>query len=417
MSILYFIPALVLLGYLTYKNTAYGLYMILATVSAFVLRTRILFIPTTWLELAIYTAAITSLIKHIQKNTLEAHFYYVLHKAKPYIIPVAILILSVLISVLISKNQTSALGAFKAWFFDPLLFGIIFLDVCKTKNNRAPFVFYLSISAWPIMVYGLIEYVLGINMIIPGRLDSFFNSPNYVAMYLTPITILIVGWIIKKKCGIAVIGRIYFSVWLAFSLTTIFLTRSFGGWFGLLGGVLFLFFFLSKITLKKTAIFSFCLIIATLLLFWFHQKSLTHYDTFWQANSLRTRREVWSNSLKMLSQNPILGIGLADFETDYYNFIMRLPKNEQPIEHKVPRPHNIFLNFWLETGLIGLAVFLWITLIFYGQAFKSSDALPAGAAMTALLIHGLVDTPYFKNDLSLLFWFLVMININYRQQS
>ena len=409
MNILYFIPALLLLGYLTYKNTLYGLYIILATIPAFLLRTQIFFIPTTWLELAIYAVVLISIIKHIQNNTLEAHFYYILHKAKPYIIPITILILSVLVSVLISKNQTSALGILKAWFFNPLLFGIIFLDACQTENNRTAFIFFLSVSAWPIIIYGLIEYILGINMIIPGRLDSFFNSPNYTAMYLAPMMILIAGWIIKKKRGIAVV---YFSVWLVFSLTVVFLTKSFGGWFGLLGGILFLAFFLSKITLKKTAIFGFCLIIAALLMFWFHQKSSTHYNPFWQANSLKTRREVWSNSLKMLGQNPILGIGLADFETDYYNFIMRQPKSERPIENKVPQPHNIFLSFWLETGLIGLAAFLWIILIFFQQAFKSPNALPISAAMTALLLHGLVDTPYFKNDLSLLFWFLLTISIN-----
>ncbi|MEK9165417.1 MAG: O-antigen ligase family protein [Patescibacteria group bacterium] len=408
MNILYFIPPLLLLGYLTYKNISHGLYVILATVPAFLLRTRIFFIPTTWLELAIYTVAVISIIKHIQNDTLEAHFYHVLHKAKPYVIPITILILSVLVAVLTSENQISAIGILKAWFFDPLLFGIVFLDTCHKKNSRTAFVFYLSIGAWPIIIYGLIEYILGINMLIPGRLDSFFNSPNYAAMYLVPMTILIAG----SFAGRPKFGRVYFSVWLAFSLAAIFLTKSFGGWFGLLGGILFLVFFLSKITFKKTAVFGVCLIIATLMMFYFHQKSAAHYNLFWQANSLKTRREVWSNSLMMLKQNPILGIGLADFETDYYNFIIRLPENKQPIEHQVPRPHNIFLNFWLETGLIGLAAFLWIILIFFQQTFKSSGALPVGAAMTALLLHGLIDTPYFKNDLSLLFWFLLVMNIN-----
>ena len=29
------------------------------------------------------------------------------------------------------------------------------------------------------------------------------------------------------------------------------------------------------------------------------------------------------------------------------------------------------------------------------------------ATMVALLVHGLVDVPYFKNDLSVLFWLIV----------
>ncbi|MBU1180368.1 hypothetical protein KJ885_05475, partial [Patescibacteria group bacterium] len=32
--------------------------------------------------------------------------------------------------------------------------------------------------------------------------------------------------------------------------------------------------------------------------------------------------------------------------------------------------------------------------------------ITAICAMSALLIHGLVDVPYFKNDLSILFWII-----------
>ena len=33
------------------------------------------------------------------------------------------------------------------------------------------------------------------------------------------------------------------------------------------------------------------------------------------------------------------------------------------------------------------------------------------AALSAILIHGLVDTPYFKNDLSIIFWVLIALLI------
>jgi len=31
--------------------------------------------------------------------------------------------------------------------------------------------------------------------------------------------------------------------------------------------------------------------------------------------------------------------------------------------------------------------------------------------MIVLLVHGLVDTPYFKNDLSVLFWLIIGLGI------
>jgi len=37
--------------------------------------------------------------------------------------------------------------------------------------------------------------------------------------------------------------------------------------------------------------------------------------------------------------------------------------------------------------------------------------LALGAAMIVLLVHGLVDTPYFKNDLSVLFWLIIGLGI------
>ncbi|HEX9503907.1 MAG TPA: hypothetical protein VF974_06345, partial [Patescibacteria group bacterium] len=76
-------------------------------------------------------------------------------------------------------------------------------------------------------------------------------------------------------------------------------------------------------------------------------------------------------------------------------------------------PHNIFLNFWLELGILGLISFAWIIFLAYKQYKKSQGqnplAVAAGVYILIMLIHGLVDAPYFKNDLALLFWFMIAI--------
>ncbi|PIR77413.1 MAG: hypothetical protein COU30_02580 [Candidatus Magasanikbacteria bacterium CG10_big_fil_rev_8_21_14_0_10_38_6] len=85
-------------------------------------------------------------------------------------------------------------------------------------------------------------------------------------------------------------------------------------------------------------------------------------------------------------------------------------------------PHNLFLTIWVNTGLIGLIGFVWVLVWFYrvGLSFimkhKKKDistntnhllVLFLLATMTSILVTGLVDSPYIKNDYSLLFWFLV----------
>ncbi len=73
------------------------------------------------------------------------------------------------------------------------------------------------------------------------------------------------------------------------------------------------------------------------------------------------------------------------------------------------------LNFWSEIGLLGLFAFAWLIFAFFRTTFPSlkiregrvgyeSITIAATAAMITLLVHGLVDVPYFKNDLAILFW-------------
>ncbi|OGY74495.1 MAG: hypothetical protein A2445_02540 [Candidatus Jacksonbacteria bacterium RIFOXYC2_FULL_44_29] len=421
-----------MLAYLTYRHTSWGIYGILATIQGYLIRTEIWIIPTTWLELAIYTIALVSLIKHLREETLETHWYYALHLVRPYIIPVIVLIVSMLISIIISDNQLAALGIFKAWLVDPLLFCLIFLDAIKPEQKRQ-IMFFLTVSTWPIMLYGFWEYVKNTDQIIPGRLDSFFNSPNFVAMYLVPLVVLILGFLILSRrhrhspadqiTGFGKLQTIYYFCWLGVALLTLLLTKSFGGWLALALGLAFLFLFIPKFNLKKMLTASIVLIISLTLGWFVYQKSISHYDSFWRTNSWQTRQAIWINSLKLLVRDPILGVGLADFQPAYQNFVTQLPKNQQPAESSVPEPHNLYLAWWLQTGLLGLVAFFWLILIFYlknlDNYFKKSLVLtiPALAALFAILAHGLVDTPYFKNDLSLLFWILLIFNLPQTQNS
>jgi len=85
-------------------------------------------------------------------------------------------------------------------------------------------------------------------------------------------------------------------------------------------------------------------------------------------------------------------------------------------------PHNIVLNFWSELGFLGLLLFLWIALkylwLVFINYFKKRDGFTLGLclAMLVILIHGLVDVPYFKNDLAAMFWlFIAMLGVVKKQ--
>ena len=128
-------------------------------------------------------------------------------------------------------------------------------------------------------------------------------------------------------------------------------------------------------------------------------------------NSLDQRVRLWKATFRLLQDHPIFGTGLSGFarSIDPYRSVSGYTDN-------LIYPHNILLNFWTETGLLGLAAFAWI---FAGAAQVAWRGWRAGIpswrplqlgvllALMGIIVHGLVDVPYFKNDLSLEFWVLL----------
>ena len=122
------------------------------------------------------------------------------------------------------------------------------------------------------------------------------------------------------------------------------------------------------------------------------------------------RLELWSATLKMLREHPVFGAGLSGFAD-------RLAPFWNPTHpERFIDPHNIVLNFWVETGILGVIAFAWILVVAFRVTWRGWRAsepdwrpieLGVMLAMVAIVVHGLVDVPYFKNDLSLQFWALI----------
>jgi len=153
------------------------------------------------------------------------------------------------------------------------------------------------------------------------------------------------------------------------------------------------------------------------------------------------RKLQWKETLTMMKaekEKIIFGTGLASYqqailpfhqEGFFYNFDNDLDFRKKTIESAEYRathwqpveiylyPHNIFLNFWTEIGILGLLLFAWLLIKYFVRVGKliCKDGenkyfiLGLGGAVLTMIIHGWVDVPYFKNDLSVLFWVLFVI--------
>jgi O-antigen ligase len=120
-------------------------------------------------------------------------------------------------------------------------------------------------------------------------------------------------------------------------------------------------------------------------------------------DTLQIRFYLWEGTLGLLRDHPFFGVGLNSFKEVYFGNYA-LPQYREPLQY----PHNLILTLLVELGILGLSAFAflsWRIVVILGKIGPWGRSL--AAVFLYLFIHGLVDVPYFKNDLSLQFFLFV----------
>ena len=115
----------------------------------------------------------------------------------------------------------------------------------------------------------------------------------------------------------------------------------------------------------------------------------------------------------MLETHWLLGAGIA-------GYAQRVSIRDLPYGIAQIYPHNILLDFWSETGLLGAVAFIALMVVAMSVAWKGwRDGPPEWRpiqlgvllALAAIAVHGIVDNPYWKNDLAFEFWALLALSL------
>ncbi len=123
---------------------------------------------------------------------------------------------------------------------------------------------------------------------------------------------------------------------------------------------------------------------------------------------------VWANGLRVASEHPLLGVGPKNFRhACTCEGKQECPPDEVPC---MLHPHNIYLEWAAETGLPGLAGFVFLIVLWFGkfkQALRQKPPLPIalGGWITVLIgLWPLSSTgSFFSNWYEVLFWLAASI--------
>jgi O-antigen ligase len=336
---------------------------------------------------------------------------------KPFKILILCWLLVSLVEVFVSSNRWLAFGHWRAYFLEPIILCLIFLDLVK-KNEKDLEIFLLGLgisglisSLWAIgqKFFGggvLSLEVLGKEKI--WRATGPFPQPNFLGLYLGPIIFLSTRQILSKSRF-----RLFYFLTVLLAISSLFLARSEGAILGVFLGFIFLGIFYKKSRKITLIIFVFLVIISLIIspLREFLINKFTFKDL-----SAQLRLNIWQATISLIKDHLIFGVGLRNYQNVIKNYQKPYfdPKTHRLISTEIhPYPHNLFLALWTELGIFGLFIFLVILFYFFKTLLKRKkiEDLVVVAAMIEILVHGLVDTPYFKNDLAILFWIVFSFSI------
>jgi O-antigen ligase len=323
----------------------------------------------------------------------------------PLTAPAIVFIVAGAISVLVSGDHRGALGLFRAYFLEPAAYFLIVAAIASTPRRAGLILLgfgaggmVVAISNAAVVLDAIRHHVLDLVTTPPV---AIYQTANAVALYLIPLVAMAVAILVH---GRGRLERWLSGVFLAVSLPACLLSFSRGGYLALAAVAIGL-----AVSHRWAKVLVPGVIVAGLAI---SQVPLLRQRIAYElhplpGNTLDFRIRIWGQTLRLLSHHPVLGIGLGNYQQAMGPFWQDLPK--------VIYPHNIVLNFWAVTGLLGLAGFFWLAIRAFIMGWRGWRRHPVQwrpydlgvmLALVAMVVHGLVDVPFFKNDLSLEFWAL-----------
>lgn len=377
----------------------------------YAIRFEVYGLPTNLLMLWLFLVDVILIVK-LFSNKLKVEFTAL---QKKLLFFSGVFFLSGVISVFVGGFSLPKLALFIVLFFQPLLWFFYFSIHKPNEREKQNLVITAFISAGILglvaifqyfTLYSLPESYWG-NSVEPKRALSLFSHPNFYALFIAPLLAFLLPHALTNKSELNLFNfkinsktKVLFWV---IGLVGLICSLSRSGWLGLAAAIGLYTLIAADAKIRKF-ILGAALILSLVIIFTPNLR-YRFLLPFYGEKSAVSRLSLWQTGVKGIKESPIFGLGLKGFAIKWDSL------NTDPnLNEKHNLPHNLFLNLWVETGLMGIISFLGVLITGLYIGFKEkNDPYKLGVLlfMTAFLIQGQIDNPYFKNDLALIFWLVL----------
>lgn len=374
----------------------------------YAIRFSIAGIPTNLLMIWLFFVSLIFIAATTKQKQWRELIDWLLSINKTIKISVVLFLLAGLISLANKGISQEKLGEFLVLFVQPIAIAVItgftihkdqkakelvisscyiFLGLCGILAIAQ----YFTLFTLPPLYWG--------NSVEPKRAVGVFTHPNFFALFTTPLLAFLIEDLRTKISVYKIAGWVLGLIGLGLSLSR-------AGWLGLIAAIGVYAIIAADVKVRKLIFAVGC--VAIIIIAVTPNLRYRFLLPFYGEKSAVSRLSLWSTGIKGIKESPILGLGLHGFSQNWGRL------NTDPGLDTHNFPHNIFLNFWVETGLLGLLSVCTLIGFFMWQGIKNkTDSIKLGIALflIALITQGVIDNPYFKNDLALVFWMLLALGI------
>jgi O-antigen ligase len=372
-----------------------------ASLPLYVVRWHIGPLPTTLLEnLILLTVAAYIWVLWAERRHPAAR--------TPYDFAIIALLIAGIVGVVVSPDPIRATGIYRAYFLEAIALFYIAVDLLRSPRDFRMVLLGGGVGASALAVGQVVLFgvTFANHSVQLGAAPSFLNtSSNAVALYLEPAVaiatglVLFAGWARDRWLAVAC---------LALTLIGTLFTRSRGAYGALAVLVAMV---VSSLPTWRLRIVSMVTLLAAFIAFLKIPIIAARLSDV--QYSILLRDSLYQQAFHLLSQRPLLGAGISGYPVRVAPF--------RPIHQTIELyPHNLWLTTWSELGLLGLVAFAVIFFMLIWRGFRALSYASdlnraviwgAVAALVLYAVHGMVDSPYWKNDLSVEFWLVAALEV------
>jgi len=343
--------------------------------------------------------------------------------------PIGILLFFILISAIVSQIPALSFRGYVGKTLQYVFLYFTFLECIHSRKRIKIFLTVYLISFALICINGIFQKFTGQDFIygqpIDGmRIFSSLRHANDFGAYLILIIPVLFSLSIllgrRERTAVpgessdflvftSLITRVIIFLLFILALICLGLTFSRGAWLAFALSLVFMGFrklkFLLPCLLLVAAFLSisYPYLIEQRSALWGNQWNLKDLLSFTSSNRLL----YWQGTAQIIKEYPLFGTGLNTYSLIVGNYKQQFGGYA----------HNCYLQMTAETGLFGLAAFLWMLFVLFRNSFKGLRLIEGRAyqlllfglltGLLAFLIHGFFDTIFYSVQLSSLMWVIM----------